>query len=290
MPLFFLISGFTLKNKPEIPLWKIILIDAKKILLPYLIFCTASYVYAVILRDYFYNGENNIDFITRIFDMEKYNVALWFLPSLFISKVLLTIIIRIINRKFIKILLLFSLPIFITFYSRFINLPNYFPNIIASLWGCFFGLLMNLINFNKIVAIWNNFSNKKKIFIFLLLNVIAGIAFKISPGIDMRANTYNNPIIFIINALLISFIFFTISLKFQKNLILNTLGRNSLMILGTHIIILGLFIKLFENLPYSFDIYTVSFLSITCTLTTLFAGIYIWEKRAFNLVYKKLFN
>lgn len=277
MPLFFLISGLTLKNKNEIKFSKVIVSEGKKLLLPYLFFLLLSYIYAVIIRDYFFNQYNNIDFISPIFNPDLLNVALWFLPCLFITKTISLLILRIIKTKKALLVVLIIAFIFISLLSIDLVDSSDFRLFTAAFWGVCYSLTTYIITASNIEKYWRDLTGIKKVVLQLLLVVLIISFYFLNPRVDMRSGIYGNPIIFIINAFLISSLLFIFSQNIENGRILRLLGKYSLFIMGTHIIILGLFIKIIQIVNGDLNIFINSGISIIATILAYVLMLWIWE-------------
>ena len=110
MPLFFIVSGMFLHDKP-----RFIRKQAKSLLIPYLSFGFLTYVYWWLVESRFRElpiGETFFSQFVNLFvptGTQHCNVVLWFLPCLFLACVTCNYLNSKINLKSLKILILFGL-------------------------------------------------------------------------------------------------------------------------------------------------------------------------------------
>lgn len=240
MPLFFLVSGILMNIESFNSIRQFIKKKMKTIIVPYLFFSLISFLVYVIVFDYSTINDIKHGFIKQIFmcllgirSISQYifTGALWFLPCLFISEIIIFLLInefKFNNLKFTVTILLISL--IGNIYSRTFNLP----------------LLMNLdVAFNAMLFIGLGYliriNNKKEViytiklkWIFILF-IISLMCTAINGRIDMFSGTYGKSvIIFWIGA--ISGILFICSIAYKlKNIsFFRFIGKNSLIIFATH--------------------------------------------------------
>lgn len=226
MPLFFFVSGFFYKKDT---IQNFLLKRGKRILIPYFFFSFLTY--------FVYRNANGEIFV-GIFDLVfgtlsgisngqylSWNVVLWYLPCTFIITLLYTTF-DIYNKKWILIFVfLFFLyfsnddDLFLPYHlnSGFLLLPFFWLGTIIKKYYYY------LDKFNNIAAT-------------IVLIVVGGyIAFFNTQTPDVRVNIIGNPMLFYVagSLLILGFLYF--SRIFKKEIFINFLGVNSLLIMCLHI-------------------------------------------------------
>lgn len=239
MPLFFCISGYLFNKKNN---YKSFLISKiKTIIVPYIIFFIFSYIISINFL-----GENITpnQMLTYMFLNGKYcsivnNWAIWYLPLFFIVSNLFYFIAKIKKEKIFYIILvaLVVITVPVNILLQKITVDSYIPFSIQALTpGLLFMLIGYLYKLNK-EKINNTKIFKKFIFLKSFILCFVGLAISIE-NFDQIINvtTYT----YIITALLIIQFIITLTRKCNNKLICY-IGRNSLIILGFHRVILFLF-------------------------------------------------
>ncbi len=247
MPLFFFLSGIVYHHRTYPRFTAFIQKSIKSILLPYLLFTSLSYLIWMVNRDphlvsldqfkhhalqmLYANGNNGGLF---------FNVVLWFLPCLFITKITFAFITqKISNPRWIAaILFLFSLVGYASsVFFKGVKLPFGIETALTAI--VFFGL----------GYLWNTKKTAMKkilsrhahlLFILgtLLVIIIGSIQFRVfGSQVDMLQNKYHNYFLFYAGAL--SGISATIALStlIKKNVVLENIGKNSLVLFIWHMIV-----------------------------------------------------
>ncbi len=243
MPLFFFLSGLVFRYKPDESWQSFIGKNARNILLPYLIFAILSLLLwyvtrrpelpAVLLQfgSIFYgNGNNNL---------LAFNNLLWFLPCLFLTRVLFFAVTR--YSSDIKYLLV-VMGLFACLgycYSLFfseIKLPFGLETALTAIVFFGGGYLMTTIPENIMTMI------KKHAVFFLITALIifvvgamVNIAFY-ELQVDLRQDRLNNVVYFYLGAWggIISTVLLSMIIK--KNRLLEYLGKQSLVIFAWHLL------------------------------------------------------
>lgn len=141
MPLFFIISGMFLHDKPQF-----IRKQAESLLLPYFSFGLLTYLYWWLIESRFRElpaGETFLlQFINLFFPTETQlcNVVLWFLPCLFLSNVASNYLNKRISSKSLKISLVLGLICCVGFIGN--GYPFYISQAVHSIPFVFFGLFL----------------------------------------------------------------------------------------------------------------------------------------------------
>jgi acyltransferase len=244
LPLFFFLSGLVVHSRKNEPYINSLTKDIKKILLPYFFFAFLFFFIWILnlkpesrspeiiihqLIGIFYGSGNNRYLI--------FDIALWFLPCLFLVKQIFWAISKL-TDKFIYIsLFIFSIAGFLlSNFASNIKLPFGFETAITAI--IFFGL----------GYLWNRkpdikFKLPSKHLLLLILFSILTIIFAYfnfqiyGLQVDLRLNRLNNYFLFYLAAL--SGILATIFLSkiINKNKILEYLGKNSLVLFASHLVV-----------------------------------------------------
>jgi acyltransferase len=250
MPLFFFLSGIVYNHKKYGSFVTFLKKSAKGLLVPYFIFAFIMFFLWVIglkttnifspgiIRQFlsiFYANSNN--------GLMVFNDVLWFLPALFVTRILFASIANfsVKARTLISVLLLFSVfgYLFSIFASN-IKLPFGAETAISAVVFYGAGFLWNRSEKTKALLF------RYKYFLFILLFIvgayIATNAFHIyGRQIDMRLNHLNNYFYFYIAAFSGIFAWISFSVAINKNSLLEKIGRNSLILFVWHPIVFTYF-------------------------------------------------
>jgi len=283
IPLFFFLSGVVYNHKKYVNFPTFIKKSAKGLLVPYFILAFVFFVLWLlrwhlnslfspeVIKQFlsiFYANSNN--------GLMAFNDVLWFLPALFLTRILFAGISGVVkkNKPLILILMLFSVFGYLfSIYAANVKLPFGLETAISAVVFYGAGFLWNQSEKAKTLI------SKYKYFLFITLLIIGTYISTIEyqaygHQIDMRLNHLNNYFSFYFDAFcgIITWISFSVILS--KNSLLENLGRNSLVLFAWHPIIftyLGIILaasfnqNAIENLlPYLPLIYTV--ISITLIL------------------------
>lgn len=234
MPLFFIISGYLYKDKPQYIRKKM-----KTILLPYLFFAIISFVYWYFIeRNIRGQTVNPINIFLNIWlarggnDNYIFNVALWFLPCLLIVEIVFhSLIKRIKSIKHLSVVMfIFSILGYAYAKLDLIRLPFCIDVALTAIVFYFFGycwknkLESNFIKFNKI----------RKSILFCICLLVTIILSQLITSIDMNNLQYPFYIFLYILPIFGFLIIYIISTSIKQNKILQYLGTNTLIIMGVH--------------------------------------------------------
>lgn len=234
MPLFFFLGGY-LFNIEHYPSTKKFLIKkVKRIILPYLFFSLISLV-ASYCRNFFGQYDINIREVGKEFLIRgtiESNVPLWFMRSFFVVEVLFYIICKLLKKNSaIAIALLCCL--FISF--GFINdssLP--FARTINGLFFFGVGYIIKTREINVSVI-------SKRLYVFSFVMLFAFQAFVtyfiLQNSYIINIASINHVFIFVISAMTGIIGTFSLVMLIGENKFLEYLGRNSLIIMCTHILV-----------------------------------------------------
>jgi acyltransferase len=245
IPLFFFLSGVVF-NKPS-SLIAFLKKSVKRLLVPYFIFAFMMYgLWAFHVKTT--NTNINSPEVTRQFFSIFYgnsnnglvfNDALWFLPALFVTRIAFSFITKVIvKRTYILLILLFF------------SVVGYLLSVSAPTIKLPFGIetVFSAIVFYGLGFLWNRsekakefvFNNKYLLFPILLVSgsILATVDFNhYGHPIDMRTNQLNNYFLFYTNAFLGIFTWLAFSKILNNNSILETIGKNSLILFAWHPIV-----------------------------------------------------
>lgn len=243
LPLFFFLSGVVFSYDSAKPFWVFVKKTAKQTLLPYIVYGIATFVFWLV----FLHPENaTIQLVTqqtekfilgRVIDgYALFNVPLWFLPCLFVTRVMYGTILRFTNRTTILVSLLGV--------SSFIGwmIGSYFPH---EKYPFSLEVALSAVVFLGVGYLWNtkqptiSLSQISKILLLpilvILYWILTTIHFKLSGShIDMRVNELHNYFLFYINAFVAIGATLIVSGLLKKNQLLEYLGRNTLVLFVWH--------------------------------------------------------
>lgn len=236
MPFYFTLSGLFFKNYGGI--LPTVIKKCNKILIPFLFFYTISYLILAALM-LLSGKEIGIPFTTFITSTDDINYTLWFLAALFCINIIFTLLHRISdNMLFLGISAITLSAFSLSTLSRDMELPFYIDSAMAALPFFFLGYCLRRTAILSVNGIGP--------YSMLVAAGMIAIAFACSmigdkPYIVFGTMTINgNPILFFIGAAAIVIAAFIICKRIGPISYIRYIGRYSLIILGTHALILGL--------------------------------------------------
>lgn len=292
MPLFFFLSGLVHHHRKQEKFLHFLKKSFMRIMIPYFFFALISYLLYLFKRGYppglneFSHHLYGVVYGSSGHGYLFFSAILWFLPCLFATKIIFELLIRISENKYFLGGSLFFFSVVGYLFSL------YFPEKklplgieIALTATVFFGIGYFLYLYKEQVM---EFCKKHFISVFtlslLLLIIPAVINYKLYGNqIDLRMNNLNNYFLFYLAA--ISGILFTtaISIRIDKNNVLEYIGKNSLPLFAFHQIVisyitmgLATFLTI-QQISSLRNIYLAPFYTIVSTLV-IFAGLLIIEK------------
>jgi acyltransferase len=242
MPLFFFLSGVVFKDTfPNF--WKLTVKSFKQILIPYFLFAALTYFFWFVKEHTTHNTLQ--DFYEQVYGIFYgngnngylyFNVALWFLPCLFITKLGFAALTRISLKKAVIIpaLVVFSIVGYIlsTYFSA-TKLPYGIETAFSAI--VFFGLGY-LLNKNK--YLFAKIEKRSVLYVivgFVLTAVFATISYSIyGSQIDMRMNRVHNYFLFYAGALSGIVTWVACSILIRKNYFLEYIGKHTLILFVWH--------------------------------------------------------
>lgn len=271
MPLFFLLAGMTIKYSLKYEPKNFILKKLKRVIIPYLFFCIVSFVYWVVIERKIreqtdisiFNNFINIFFCRAYEPYYSYNVAMWFLPCLFASELIIYFTLKKLKNNacnFIISFILFVLGYALSYYK--ITLIFALETALVAQFFIMIGYLFSIF--------WNNnVTILKRICLAILsaISIVLSIVFE--NKIAMLGHNYDNVFLFIVGALGGSYLVYELSLLLKKSKVLQFLGTNSLIILGFHEPIKRVAIKMFTVIFRVSNDFARSYCAVIITLIIL---------------------
>ncbi|MDL2243589.1 acyltransferase family protein [Bacteroidales bacterium OttesenSCG-928-J19] len=251
MPLFFFISG--LLYKPTDNFFPLLKKRINTLLIPFFFFYLLAFFYLLLLS--FINPNTNFNSIILL-DFIKgkeyfHNIPIWFLWSLFCVNLFYWIITHFFKKTYVQDVFILIISLFCIWlgYQK-INIPYFIDTSLSVL--LFFHLGYRLRKVPKIMTKnkYDTYISSFCLFLFLLLIYIYPVP------CDIRENLIKgNFFFFIAECLAAIFGLLYLSKCLSHSKILTFYGKNSLIIVGTHLIILGI-------ITYIESSYSITFLSI----------------------------
>ncbi len=250
MPLFFFLAGMTIKYSVSNSNKEFVLKKIKRIIIPYLFFCIVTFVYWAIIERKI-RGQLDISLLSNFINiflfridgnLYAYNIALWFLPCLFVSELIVFFMMKYIKNK--KIVTFSSLILFIVGMMLSIKHISIIFALETALVAQFLIILGDL--FSIIEKKDGNLIIEVIACILSIIGVVLCMIFHNEVG--MLGHMYGNVLLFLIGAISGSYLTYEIS-KLLKNVkFIQFLGINSLIMLGFHEPIKRVVIKIFSIL------------------------------------------
>ncbi|BCZ44058.1 O-acetyltransferase [Clostridium gelidum] len=274
MPLFFIISGCLLNlTNNKRTLREFIMKKIPSLLLPYLSFAIINYFFlmAVAWRGHYLTLQLAIDHVVYIFKLCGRS-AIWFLPCIFISEVSFKLINENISNFIIKIsitTLIFIIPFFIKAQPDTLLL-----SLLRSCTAIGFITIGNYL-FNIITKI--NLSNLQLVFIFLV-NIFLTY---VNGAVDLFELKFNNPVYYTINSIIGTLAIIFLSKKLNENKALEYYGKNSLIVMGTHIMLISVYnvtlAKIFNSYIPTFYSYAYPIIALITVISFEYGVIYFFN-------------
>ena len=294
MPLFFFLSGFLFSTK-DIKIKDFLFKRVKTILIPYFIFALISfllYVSAYLFIKKISPGsvvgqdQDILKLFYGIFYSKaapgymSYNVPIWFLTCIFLVQVIYFILNRIIKNEFIILGITFILSILSFSFFRNIFLP-------WSIDAAFIGIFFFSVGFIlKKYKIFEKIPDNKLLLLFIslfLLFITVLISQFNNEVVLMAENKYGNYLLFLLGSFIGTFFIILISLVIRKSIALSFMGKNSMTILGFHMLFIYNFksvIKVFSGYTYdhinSSILINLIVLLVTVCLSVI--SVIVWNK------------
>lgn len=291
MPLFFFLSGVVFKDSFK-SYWGLIWKSFKTIMLPYFLFAVLTYFFWFVKEHTTHNTLQ--DFYTQVYGIFYgngnngylyFNVALWFLPCLFITKLSFAALTRVsIKKKFILPALLCCSIIGYVLSAYFSNtkLPLGTETAFSAI--VFFGLGY-LANKNKHVFQLV----ERKSLLYLVAGLVVTIIFATinynlyGSQIDMRMNRLNNYFLFYSGAIAGIITWVACSILIGRNYFLEYIGKHTLILFVWHYLLYSYITDILQFLLSTSGISTIKFI-----LPTLYTIISVGVILLINKVLRKV--
>lgn len=215
IPAFFLITGLLINHSSfkEKSFGSLLMSNIRSLVVPYFIFeaigafsCRVTHLKMANLNGYLY----------ETFTLQYNNVVDWYLVTLFIAELIVFFILKIHNTKVIAILGIVSL---------ILGMSNACTLLCRSLVAVFFILLGYMCE---------QYTTTKNSRVILLCIIIVSAIAALNGRVDLNNMRFNNHFLYVLGSVSGSVLILSIS-KLMPNRLLNTIGRNSLIIMGIHI-------------------------------------------------------
>ena len=265
MPFFFAVSGYLISNKTY-TFKSFVIRKAKTLLIPYLLFAVVGFLFWYFVERVYDNGGNDkqqtLKYLVGIFyaaaskDFLGFNIPIWFLPCLFVSELLFFLARKWAKRyDFVFILLLFALGIVIKERLSF-RLPWGMDVSFFAVPFLYIGALVRSKNIVEKYVLRLN--TVMRIVAALLLGIaVARLSFVNTDNgyIMMYALKLNNYFLFFVNGILGALFILVLSNCFKYFPLSGFYGRNTIVILGLHLIcfkVIKGFMLFAFNIPLSY--------------------------------------
>jgi acyltransferase len=253
VPLFFLISGYLFDYEKYRDFKYLLYRKIRTLVVPYFCFAAISYLFwLIVIRSLSIRGESvamdPIKPLLGIFyavggpEWElPLNVALWFIPCIFVTEILFWILRTLIQKNWLLCLALMLLGIFGFWASQVMQIRLPWSIDVAFTAIVFYGIgyLCRSMQFN-----FSTFSSIQKMLLLLFLLVVHTGMSLLNGKADMNTNYYGNILYFYMAALAGAGFYLMVSIWIPPNWITTIVGKNTIVIIGLSgnalFIILGL--------------------------------------------------
>ena len=252
MPLFFFISGYLYNDKKYSKNFKTVFFSKLNTLLwPFITFTIFYLIISVFIN------QNSIiqsfDYVDFFKGNRSPNTPLWFLTALFSTEIIFSQIIRFFNIR--KAILLILLIIVVGFFNAIFWRYSFFLNIdIALVTILFFlvGWLFKKYNWGKSI-----FKKGRALLYLIIATIILFLISLTNEKINILENIYGNLILMLLAVIFGISLTILLAKKFLNfkflRIVFEYLGKNSLIILGVHIILAPFVVSIFGQMPFRLD-------------------------------------
>lgn len=253
MPLFFFLSGLTFRYQKYKHTGYLIKKSARQILLPYLIFALISYLVWIV--------HNAVDLPGLLFHLSGiiygnssslfFNIVLWFLPCLFITKIVFALLVKYVPHKIPLMisLVLFSLVGYgISLIPYDIKLPFGLETVFTAV--VFFGMgSLAATHYPRSIPFQKRRSALPLLVLFSAIAVVfASLNYSLSTHqIDLRLNNLGNYFFFYIAAFAGIMSMIITSKIIKKNFLLEYIGTYSLILFALHPLVFFYFTQILTS-------------------------------------------
>ena len=225
MPLFFFLAGFFIKC--ELSTKEFIIKDFKRLMFPYFIFTAIALILETIKRmvldrerlDYLYELQGIFIWMDYPSLMNTYAFVLWFLPSLFFSRLIIYTLNKYILSDLIKSFVVLFLFFLSFYFNIFFGIDNAFNAIIFVFLGFIF---------------YRFYQNDKRLYIMPVVLLVIAIYFGI-PNLDIAIKSYENILVNILYAVSIIYLLVLLVKKIKfRNDLLSAWSANTMILFIIH--------------------------------------------------------
>ncbi len=289
IPLFFFLSGVTLHHKQHESTLKSLKKAIKGILLPYFLFAFICYGLWLIPNIPTFQFSGFVQVVINILygngsgKQFFYNAVLWFLPCLFVTRLLFTILSNVSNKTNVLLPLLFICSmggyVLAAFYPQ-LKLP--FGSEIALSSVVFFGLGYLYNSNTRLKTLFENKRLTSAILFTLFTVLLASLNFYLTGHqVDMRLNRMGNYFLFYLSAICGIGMCVAWSYVIRANKVLEFLGKNSMILFIFHLIIFTYISKIlfiwitpntishFRNLYFA-PLYSIISILLICSILKIY--------------------
>lgn len=252
MPLFFFISGYLYNDKKySINFKNVFYSKLKSLVWPFITFTIFYLILSVFIN------QNSIiqsfDYVDFFKGNRSPNTPLWFLTALFSTEIIFSQIIRFFNIR--KAILLILLIIVVGFFNAIFWRYSFFLNIdIALVTILFFlvGWLFKKYNWGKSI-----FKKGRALLYLIIATIILFLISLTNEKINILENIYGNLILMLLAVIFGISLTILLAKQFLNfkflRIVFEYLGKNSLIILGVHIILAPFVVSIFGQMPFRLD-------------------------------------
>ena len=252
MPLFFFISGYLYNEKKySVNFENVFYSKLKSLVWPFITFTIFYLILSVFINQK--SIIQSFDYVDFFKGNRSLNTPLWFLTALFSTEIIFSQIIRFFNTR--KAIFLILLIIIIGFFNAIFWRYTFFLNIdIALVTILFFlvGWLFKKYNWGKSI-----FKKGRTLLYIIIAAIILLLTSLTNEKINILENIYGNLILMLLAvifgiSLTILLAKQILNFKFLR-IVFEYLGKNSLIILGVHIILAPFVVSIFGQMPFRLD-------------------------------------
>lgn len=291
IPLFFYISGLVHHYKRSQGVLDLLISSIKNNLIPYFVFAFLTYAAVIFIQEFrgitwdkfiyqidgIFYGNGNKNYLS-------FNVALWFLPCLFITKLTFNLLEKLSNSPKFLIITIITFSVvgyLVSIFFTDLKLPFGIETALTGIVFYGLGYLMGNRR-NKISSIVQRYGIYMLPIVIATCVIFANLNYELyGYQIDMRLNRLSNYFYFYIASLSGITAILIASILISRNKILEYIGRNSLILYVWHWVILTLIWKYTDPLINTTN--TVSNIYLAPIYTGLSIGIIL----AVNILKKR---
>lgn len=254
MPLFFFLSGLFFSCKIDFVPW--LKKKYKRLIVPYICFYILTYILNLLLHELNVTTKNPFHYIDifQVFWKDIFsNNVIWFLLSLFWCNVIMYIVLKY-SKKMVYEIICIIFVFFAGYYCSYnnINIPLYIDTSLSSLPIIYIGYIFKRYKLLEQIT-------KKMSISFVIITLSSVLVYLSIQGISLVSNVIRNPILFLLGGVSGSILVTFISFYIKQIPIITFIGRNSLLVLCTHMYLINFYVKIFNkiNILYGYEYYII---------------------------------